>query len=92
MAETFAKTRFYIPPFPRALFIPDARSYCSQVQKFFLYTPCIFMLIYRRHREIVTAPSRADQLWEQIKNEKIGHRRRPLGRHFRYYAGQGRQT
>ncbi|TRB12309.1 hypothetical protein EXN32_22220 [Agrobacterium tumefaciens] len=64
----------------------------SQVQKFFLYTRCIFMLIYRRHGEIVTAPSRADQLWEQIKNEKIGHRRRPPGRHFRYYAGQGRQT
>ncbi|TRA85106.1 hypothetical protein EXN23_20910 [Agrobacterium salinitolerans] len=34
----------------------------SHVQKFFLYTHCIFVLIYRFHGEIVTAPSKADQL------------------------------
>ncbi|AAL45471.1 hypothetical protein F3P66_22965 [Agrobacterium fabrum] len=37
-------------------------SFVRTRKKFFLYTHCIFILIYRCHGEIVIAPSTADQL------------------------------
>ncbi|PZP43543.1 MAG: hypothetical protein DI595_21175 [Agrobacterium fabrum] len=54
--------RLYLRAWPNifpAAFFDQARrtdAASSQMQKFFLYTRCIFMLIYRFLGEIVTAP------------------------------------